>query len=449
MGPSPPWKRCRAFLDDRHSNKRGNLVDQLLNRQEYAQYWALKWGDLLRVKSEFPINLWPNAVQAYHKWICKSLLENLPYDRFARELLTASGSNFHEGPVNFYRAVQSREPSALAQAVALTFMGVCAEKWPPERLRDMAGFFSQIGYKPTGQWKEEIVIYDPTKAPRGAFVVLFPDGNRTELRPGTDPRQVFADWLISPSNPWFTRNIVNRVWYWLMGSGIVHEPDDFRSDNPPANPELLAVLERELIANHYDLRALYRLILNSRTYQLSCVPRSEDPDAAANFAFYPVRRLEAEVLIDAINQVTGSSEKYISPIPEPYSFIADGQRAISLADASISSPFLDLFGRSPRDTGLETERNNSPTALQRLHLLNSSHILRKLDQSETLRALQQSKAKPRDILDTLYLKILSRYPTDEEAKTIADYRQASPAKRQVASDIAWSLLNTAEFQYRH
>ncbi len=441
-------EEARKFLEDRRPDKRGILIDELLDRDEYAQYWALKWDDLLRVKSEFPINLWPKAVYAYHDWIRISLKENLPYDRFAHELLTASGSNFHGGPVNFYRAVQRREPAALAQTVALTFMGVRAEKWPPVRLNEMAAFFSQISYKSTGEWKEEIVIYDAEKAPHGENIAVFPDGTTVELPPGKDPRKIFADWLVATSNPWFTRNIANRVWSWLLGRGIVHEPDDFRPDNPPVNPELLRVLERELIAHRYDLKSLYRLILKSQAYQLSCIPRSEDPRTAANFAYYPVRRLEAEVLIDAIDQVTGSSENYISAIPEPYTFISDSQHAIALADASISSPFLDLFGRSPRDTGLEAERNNRPTALQRLHLLNSSHIQHKLEQSEKLRALQQ-KGRPREVVDALYLTILGRFPTDDETKTIAAYRQANSANRRVVLDIAWALLNTAEFQYRH
>ena len=161
----------------------------------------------------------------------------------------------------------------------------------------------------------------------------------------------------------------NRVWSWLLGRGIIHEPDDIRPDNPPANPELLAFLERELIAGHYDLKHLYRLILNSQTYQLSSIPAADNAEGDANFAHYPLRRLEAEVLIDALCQITGTTEKYSSAIPEPFTFIPEDQRSIALPDGSISSSFLELFGRPPRDTGLESERNNRPTAAQRLHLL--------------------------------------------------------------------------------
>ncbi|NQU10674.1 DUF1553 domain-containing protein [bacterium] len=374
----------------------------------------------------------------------------MPYDRFARELLTANGSNFRVPQVNFYRSVQSKDPPTLARAVALTFLGVRAEKWPPHQLADLAAFFAQVGFKSTAEWKEEIVFFDPgtTNAPTAT---VFPDGSRVRLSPGQHPREVFAGWLVRRSNPWFARNIVNRVWSWLLGRGIIHEPDDIRPDNPPSNPELLAHLEREFVASRYDLRQLYRMILKSRVYQLSCLPRSADPRAAANFAFYPVRRLEAEVLIDALCRITGTTESYSSPIPEPFTFIPADQRAIALADASITSPFLELFGRSPRDTGLESERQNRPTAAQRLHLLNSSHIQRKLEQGPKLQALFRATRRRRDLADELYLTILSRYPTDAERRIVSKYKPTSvnEGNRRLGLDLAWALVNTAEFQCRH
>ncbi len=328
-------------------------------------------------------------------------------------------------------------------------MGTRAEKWPKERLADMAAFFSRVGYKATAEWKEEIVFFDLGKTPVPASAV-FPDGVTVNLSPLQDPREVFADWLISPTNAWFTRAIANRVWSWLLGRGIIHEPDDIRQDNPPVNPELLALLERELIASRYDLKQLFRLILTSQTYQLSCMPASRHPQGEAHFAFYPVRRLEAEVLIDAINQITGTTEKYTSRIPEPYTFIPEEKRSIALADASITSPFLDLFGRCSRNTGLESEqRNNLPTAAQQLHLLNSSHIQRKLEQGAKLRALLQPAAKPREVVNDLYLTILSRYPTEEEMQLFVAYSQSSEGRQRAGLDLAWALINSAEFQFRH
>ena len=219
------------------------------------------------------------------------------------------------------------------------------------------------------------------------------------MSPERDPREVFADWLIDPKNPWFTQNIANRVWSWLLGRGIIQEPDDIRPDNPPSDPKLLALLEKELIASHYDLKRLFRLILNSKTYQLSSLPGTDNPEGAAHFAFYPLRRLDAEVLIDALDQITGTTENYSSAIPEPYTFIPGDVRSIALPDGSISSSFLEMFGRPPRDTGLESERNNRPTADQRLHLLNSSHILLKLEQSRMVQNLMQSNKTPREIAD--------------------------------------------------
>lgn len=451
IGTLPTAQETREFLTDRAPDKRRALIDRLLQREEFADYWALKWSDLLRVKAEYPINLWPNAVQTYHRWIRTNLKENRSYDQFVRELLTASGSNFRVPAVNFYRALQNKEPEGIAAAVALTFMGTRTNSWPQERLEGLAAFFSQVAYKATAEWKEEIVFFDPDKATNGvARPAIFPDGTSARLAPDPDPREIFADWLVNPKNPWFTRNIVNRVWSWLLGRGIIHEPDDIRPDNPASNPELLALLERELIEARYDLKHICRLILNSKTYQLSSIPQSNCPEAEANFAHYPLRRLEAEVLIDALNQITGTTEKYSSAIPEPFTFIPEDHRSIALADGSMTSPFLEMFGRPSRDTGLEGERNNRPSADQRLHLLNSSHIQRKIEQSPKLRFLTQSRNNPRQIVSGLYLMILSRFPTEQELKIAQEYAQVEGlGPREAADDLVWALINSTEFLYRH
>jgi hypothetical protein len=453
IGTLPAPAEVRRFLEDRDLEKRSALVDRLLEREEFADYWAMKWGDLLRVKAEFPINLWPNAAQAYHRWIRTAIRDGLPYDRFARELLASNGSNFRVPQVNFYRAVQSRTPEALAAAVALTFLGARIDKWPEDRKSGMAAFFSRIGYKETGEWKEEIVSFDPeaggaaSAAPRPA---VLPDGTPVLLQPERDPRAVFADWLVSPGNPWFARAMANRLWSWLLGRGLIHEPDDIRPDNPARHPDVVAWLEGELVASRYDLKRLYRAILNSATYGLSPIPRSAHPDAEACFAFYPVRRLDAEVLIDALNAVTGTTEKYSSAIPEPFTFIPEGQRSIALPDGSIGSAFLEMFGRPPRDTGLESERNNRPSAAGSLHLLNSSHIGRKIQAGLRIRASIGSGKKPREVARDLYLLILSRLPTEGEIAVAEEYaRSHSGGVREAALDLAWALLNGSEFLFRH
>ncbi|NLE58608.1 MAG: DUF1553 domain-containing protein [Planctomycetes bacterium] len=449
IGTLPDPVQVNDFLQDRRPDKRAALIDALLARDEFADYWSLKWCDLLRVKAEFPINLWPNAVQAYHRWVRDSIRDNKPYDQFVRELLTSSGSNFRVPPVNFYRAVQGRTPPAIAEAVTLTFMGTRLDSWPEARRADMAAFFSRIAYKKTGEWKEEIVYLNP--APAGPLEVVFPDDKRTQVPADQDPRLFFADWLIRPANPWFARNIVNRVWSWLLGRGIIHEPDDIRPDNPAANPELLARLEKELIESRYDLKHIYRLILNSRTYQQSSIPRSNHPQAEALFAYYPVRRLDAEVLIDALCRLFESTESYSSPIPEPFTFIPEHQRTITLADGSITSQFLEMFGRPARDTGLESERNNRPTDAQRLHMLNSSHVQKKIQNSQRLRRLiSNSRGNRPALIRVLYLNILSRYPTPAELAAAEEYCQTGGLKLdQAVNDLAWTLINTKEFLYRH
>ncbi len=280
-------------------------------------------------------------------------------------------------------------------------------------------------------------------------IAVFPDGTTITLAPNQDPREVFADWLITPRNPWFTRSIVNRILCWLLGRGIIHERDDIREDNPPSNPELLAYLEQELVAGGHDLKRFYRLIVSSSTYQFSSMPRFNDPRAEANFTSYLLRRLDAEVLIDAINKITGTTDLYTSPIPEPFTYIPADKPAIAIADGSITSPFLTLFGRSARATGMENERNNKPVPAQWLHMLNSSHIQRKLEQGPGLKAIFDSGRKPDEIVDVLNLTVLSRLPTHEERKTVAEYMRSARPRRDAASDIPWALINSPEFLYRH
>ncbi len=456
IGTLPTADETSRFLGDKDPKKRAALIDRLLKRKEFAVYWAMKWSELLRVKAEFPINLWPNAAQAYYLWIWTSLKRNMPYDKFVRLQLTSSGSNFRVAPVNFYRAMQNKEPETIAKAAALTFMGARADKWKKDRLAGMAGFFTYVGYKRTQEWKEEVVFFDSIKAATDAaegkaMEATSPDGKTVKLSPDVDPRLAFADWLIAPKNPWFARNIANRSWYWLLGRGIIHQPDDARDDNPPVNPELLDLLAKELVAARYDLKHVFRLILNSKTYQLSSVPRSRSPKAEPNFACYPIRRLGAEVLIDAICQITDTQEAYSSRIPEPFTWIPEHHRTISLPDGSITSPFLEMFGRPPRDTGLESERNNRPTAAQRLHLLNSTHILGKINNSKKLQSLMKfSKGDLRPAATRLYLTILSRLPTEKELKTVQAYSQGEETKgRNALIDLTWALLNSSEFLYRH
>ncbi len=450
-GKLPPAWLVNRFDREKDPAKRAKLIDRLIESDEFAEYQSMKWCDILRVKAEFPINLWPNGVQAYHRYIYEMVKTNKAYDRFAREMLTSSGSNFRVPAVNFYRGIQGTEPSAISRAVALTFMGTRLDKWPGTKVKEFEAFFSHIAFKGTAEWKE-VIVY-PSPQPRDTFEATLPDGGKVAITPNQDPRGVFADWLIRADNKWFARCIVNRIWYWLMGRGIIHEPDDIGPDNHPSNPELLAWLENELIGSGYDLKHIYRIILNSYTYQQSSIPQTDLPHAEKLFAYYPVRRLEAEVLIDAICDITGTSEKYSSPIPEPFTFVPAENRTVELADASITSQFLEMFGRPSRDTGLISERNNEISQAQSLHMLNSTHIQNKIDNGWRIKTIQRNaKNKPDKIVEQLYLNILSRKPTDKETAEAVEYFNDDEIKlnrAQAVRDVAWALLNSKEFLYQH
>lgn len=453
IGTLPREDEVRDFLSTEDESKRALVIEHLLDRPEFADYWSMKWGDVLRVKAEFPIKLWPNAVQAYHHWIHASIRENKPYHLFVREMLTSSGSNFRAGQVNFYRAMQDRTPRGIAATVAQTFLGERTENWPEKKWDAMAGFFSHVAFKPTQEWKEEIVYFDPTMDAEGLYrQAIFPDGTAVTIDPShQDPRVVFADWLLRPENPFFSRSISNRVWAWLMGRGIVEEPDDMGPHNPPSNPELLDFLAQEFASSQCDLKHLYRIILNSQVFQLSCLPTQNSPEAIANFAHYPLRRMEAEVLIDAINAITGTTEEYSSPIPEPFTFIPEDIRAIALADGSITSSFLELYGRPPRDTGRESERSRNTTPAQRLHLLNSSHIRKKIANCPVVvwGAGVCLEEEP-EMVERIYLHVLSRFPTEDERLILSEYfAETDVTTRALAADLVWSLVNQPEFYFIH
>lgn len=457
IGTLPPRREVLYFINSTDKQKRAKLIDALLEKDEYTDYWTLKWCDLLRVKSEFPVNLWPNGVQAYHRWIRDAVKENRPYDEFARELLTSSGSNFRVPAVNFYRAVQGTEPEAIAEMVALTFMGVRTERWSEKNRKELATFFSRVAFKKTVEWKEEIVYLEPSST--DPLKAVLPDREKVVVAAGDDPRVVFADWLITEKNPWFSRAITNRVWYWLMGRGIIHEPDDIRPNNPASNPALLKYLQGELVGSGYDIKQLFRVILNSQTYQQSCISRSENPYAEAYFAHYIVRRLDAEVLIDALNGFGNSHEKYWSPIPEPFTYIPESNRTITLSDGSITSQFLEMFGRPSRDKGYESEREHKPTEFQQLYMLNATEMHRRISNSPALREIvKQVKGDRKSTIKKVYLTILSRRPTPDEMSIALKYFGGAPEgqgkqrwlkTRDAVQDLAWALLNSKEFLYKH
>ena len=463
IGVLPTPQEVKAFLADKDPGKRAKLIDKLMQRDEFVDFWALKWGDLLRIKSEYPVRVWPKAVQAYHHWLRQSIAENKPYDRFVTEMLVSSGSNFRDGPCNFYRAVPNKDPQSFAETAALVFMGVrlsCArchahptEKWTLEDNLGMAAFFAQLKFKKTGEWKEEIVFVDTDavlKHPISKQTVKpkFLGGPMVQLKPGDDARALFAAWLTAGDNPYFARAIANRVWYWLMDVGVVNEPDDLRPSNPPSNPELLDYLAKELVTRQYDLRHLYRIILNSQAYQLSSLSTPNNLKDTRYFSHRIPHRLQAEQLLDAISQVTETTESFSSTIPEPYTKLSDFH-AIWLSDGSIGSPFLELFGRPPRDTPFESERCDRTSIRQAMHLLNSSDIERKVASSARLKRLLQENKTDAQILEELYLAAFSRFPTEAEQQTVLALLKDRKPRAQAIGDLLWAVLNAKEFLFDH
>jgi hypothetical protein len=436
IGVLPKSEEVRAFLGDPDPAKRTKVIEQLLARDEYADFWALKWSDLLRIKSEYPVRLWPRGVQTYYRWVHSSVAANKPYSQFARELLTANGSDFQVGPANYYRAVQKRDPQTYAEATSVLFLGArleCArchghptESWGLDDCLGMAAFFSKVAIKATQEWKEEVVfsnqyggVYHPKL--RDYVNPKSLGAEALNLPRDQDPRPQFAEWLTSPQNPWFAKVMANRVWYWLMGRGIVHEPDDFRSTNPPSNPELLDYLAQEFADHNYDVKYLFRLILNSKTYQLSSKPNDFNSLDKKHFSHYVVRRLGAEQLLDAVCQITGVSDQFASWIPVPPTIMPAGSRAAQVFDGDIKNPLLDVFGRPLRDTPYECERKLSGSVRQSLHLVNSDHFEGKVANSPNLQRLLQANKPDPETIDEVYLATLARPPRPEERQKIVDY----------------------------
>ncbi|MCL2744435.1 MAG: DUF1553 domain-containing protein, partial [Planctomycetaceae bacterium] len=343
-----------------------------------------------------------------------------------------------------------------------TFLGSRPDAWSPEQQNNFAVFFSRIGYKETAQWKEEIV-YRIRKA-LDSGEVIFPDGTKGTVKPDQDPRQVLADWLVSPQNKQFNQNIANRVWYWLFGFGLVNEPDDFRKENPPVHPQLLDYLAEELVRQKYDLKKLYRVILNSSAYQQSSIPRKKQSGDIEYFASYPVRRIEAEVLQDIFIKIFDLPITYIYEVPEPFTYIRPRFKTITLSDSGISSSFLEMFGRASRDTGFESDRNNGITESQELFLINSTEINNWVsryvqrhpafvpgNRAQQRRGISEEQREAiKKFVNESWLTFLSRYPSQEENKVILEeLMSADKPGIQRAQDLIWALLNTKEFLCRH
>lgn len=440
-GTLPSPESLEKFLRDTSQDKRIILIDKLLNSDEFVDYWAIKFGDILRIKAEFPVNLWPNAAQAYDRFVRESLRNGLGWNVMTKRMLTASGSNFRIGEVNFYRAMQSRTADSAAACVALTFMGARFEKFSPKTRAEMTKFFSRLRFKATKEWKEDIVVNDISK--RAPFKGILPDGWVVDVPADADPREIFADWLTAKGNPYFAKAFANRAWAWIFGDGIVSPADDMFAENKARSPELLEHLARFFEASNFNIRALLRHITTSRLYSTSFIPAGDATKARKFFAVYPVRRLDAEVVIDILGQISGTSEIYSSTTPEPYTTLPDYSRALEVPDGSITTSFLELFGKPSRDTGTMAERNNNPNSSQKLYMINSSHIRDKLAQGKRIINITN---QPQPIaFEKLYHLILSRSPSLAER----DVFKAQRVDWKRMQDLVWALVNSEEFINRH
>ncbi|MGA2033467.1 MAG: DUF1549 domain-containing protein [Thermoguttaceae bacterium] len=468
IGTPPTPEEARAFLADQDPQKRSKLIDRLLEREEFADFLATKWRDLLRIKAEEPISLWPKASETYYRWVRDSILQNKPYDQFVRELITGSGSNFRDGPSNYVRAVPERDPRTLGESTALVFLGArlnCArchahpvENWGEDDDLGMAAFFSQVQIKFTSEWKEQIVCRNPEGMLRhpktGKRVAPKPLGAAAlEGDATTDPRRKFADWLTAPENPWFAKNIVNRIWFWLLGRGIVHEPDDLRATNPPENPALLEYLEKELVGHHYDLKHIYRLVLNSKTYQLSSEPTPLNEKDAAHFSHYRSKRLTAEQILDGLSQIMDRPQgfrQFKRDNTAPATTIPADVKAAQIAEASETSLLAAMFGRPERGTAMERERADDINPMHVQFLANSGAVEEAIYNCARIQKLLKDKKNDAEVVDELFLLALARFPKEAEKKKMVEYLTTEKNGRDRAiHDILWTLLNTNEFLLNH
>jgi len=456
IGTLPSPADIKAFLSDPNPEKRRAAVDRVLNRPEFVDYWALKWGDLLRINRA---KLNEKGMWSFHNWVRASLRDNKPVDAFVREIITAEGSTFTEGPTNFYRVSQT--PTDWSESASQVFLGVrvqCAkchhhpfEKWSQEDYYGLAAFFVRLNTKASREFGlfggETVIFLRPSgeiNHPRKGGIVKPHPLDGPVMDDPFDRRRQLADWITAPDNPFFARNMVNRFWGYFMGRGLVEPLDDMRATNPPTNPELLDALAGDFVAHKYDLKHLLRTIMNSRAYQLaSTITQGNAADVGnAQLARHTVRRLNAEQLADALDFATGTREKYTGLPP--------GTRAIQLPDPAVRSFFLDVFGRPARQITCECERTIQPNIAQAMHMMNGELLNQKLSApTGRIESLVKAKTPPTAMVEELYLVTLSRRPTDVEMHKAEEWIRSAPSAKEGVQDLLWTLLNSREFLFNY
>ena len=455
-GILPTAQEVETFLADTSPDKRAKLIDALLEREEFVDYWTNRWADVFLVSSS---KLSSNAMWSFHNWIRSSVRSNKPWDRMAREIVTASGNTLENGAANYY--VVHKEPTDLTENFSMAFLGMsvtCArchnhplEKWTQKQYYQMANLFGRIGMK-DGARTGDIEVYTKPSGEVNHPRLNRPldpaplDGEPIALDAPKDRREHLAEWLTSPQNPYFTRALVNRVWKNFMGRGLVEAVDDLRATNPPSNEELMQALCEEVARRNFDVKHLIRVIMNSGAYQRSSKANEFNKQDEKYYSRYIVRRLKAEAMLDSISQVTGA--------PTDFPGYPAGMRATRLPDARVNSYFLKAFGRPDRVNTCECERSSEPTVTQALHIINGDTINQKLRApggavDNFIRLGFSDKA----IIDHVYLSALSRHPSPDEMKNLRAALKESDggkdSRRQVIEDIVWSVLTSREFLFNH
>jgi hypothetical protein len=459
IGKLPTAEQAEAFLSDRSPDKRSRWIDAMLNDPNYADHWAVKWGDLIRPN---PYRVGVKPVFLLDQWLREAFQKNLPYDAMARAILTAQGSSHQHGPVAVVR--DKRDPVEAASFVSQIFLGVrleCAkchhhpsEKWTQEDYYQLAAFFGKMRSRGQGisapiSGEVELWWYDSngkgvthpvTDAP---MVPKVPDGAEFPYEAGVDPRATLVDWMVSPENPFFAKAIVNRIWNEFMGRGIVEPVDDFRTSNPPTNPELLEWLAADFIQHKFDLKHLMRTILESAAYQRSSLPNDSNLADQRNFSKATRRRLPAEVLLDAVGDFTG--------VRDAFAGLAPGSRAVQTWNHKLSSDFMDAFGRPNSSLECPCERERKPTLVQSLHLMNSTQLQAKLTSPKGRVAQWAASSKPApEIVRSMYLSAFCREPDKEEMDAcMAHLGKSEATQAEAFQDLVWTLINSAEFVFNH
>jgi hypothetical protein len=458
-GVLPTADEVKKFLADKTSTKRAKLVDALLERPEYADYWTMKWSDVLRSSRK---TIQVKGTHVFQKWLRKHFVKDVGFDATVRELITASGSSYANPPANYYRI--ARDSQNLAETTAQLFFGIrmqCAkchnhpfERWTQDDYYSMAAWFARVRQKrdtreggPPNALTAE-VIFDGRSGevtqPRTGkqMAPKFLGGEIPVIPPRKDRREVLARWLTSSENPFFAKSTVNRIWYHLMGKGIVDPVDDFRDSNPSANDELLDALAKDFAASKFSFKHLIKVIMNSRTYQLSAQSNELNKDDTKYFSHAVTKLLPAEPLLDAICQALEAPEKFAG--------LPLGTRAVQLPDGDNNHPFLKTFGQPARELACECERESDSNLAQALQLINGPTVNEKLrNANNRLGKLIAKKLSDQAILDDLYLSTLSRTPTAEDVKVSLEYLSKSKDKRKAWEDIHWALINSKEFLFRH